>query len=82
MDINAVKSQNDDASVLNALSDQLKYIQTNNEMVLQKSADLLSQIIAYEARQDYVNAALAESENNNSEGNNHPCLPKSFRYSC
>lgn len=62
MDINAVKSQNDDASVLNALSDQLKYIQTNNEMVLQKSADLLSQIIAYEARQDYVNAALAESE--------------------
>ena len=62
MDINAVKSQNDDASVLNALSDQLKYMQTNNEMVLQKSADLLSQIIAYEARQDYVNAALAESE--------------------
>lgn len=62
MDINTLKSQNDDASVLNALSNQLKYIQTDNELVLKKSADLLSQIIAYEARQDYVHAALKESE--------------------
>ena len=48
--------------LMDALSVELNDIMTMNELVLQKSADLYAQIVACEARQEYVNASLAEGE--------------------
>jgi len=62
MGSNACRNLDSSIESLDALSVELNDIMTMNELVLQKSADLYAQIVACEARQEYVDASLAEGE--------------------
>jgi hypothetical protein len=55
-------SLNHNMELLNALSVELNDIMIINELTLQKLADLYAQIAACEARQEFFNASLTESE--------------------
>jgi 6-pyruvoyl-tetrahydropterin synthase len=62
MGSNACRNLDNSVELLEALSVELNDIMTMNELVLQKSGDLYAQIAACEARQEYVDASLAEGE--------------------